>query len=80
MGDAIYVVSVYSNFNGELISEIVHGNCMYDAFMKCDLTRDWIEDAPLPTPFLSGSDEKDLELLKQYMFDNDMAVNIIRID
>ena len=53
---------------------------MYDAFIHCDLTRDWVEDAPVPTPFLTGSDIQDLENLKRYMFDNDMAINIIRID
>lgn len=75
----IYVVSVYSNYTGELESEIVHANSLMEAFENCKLTQDWINDWT-PKALPEGNDKHNLENLKQYMFDNDHAINIIRID
>jgi hypothetical protein len=76
--NSIYVVSVYSNFTFELNSEIVHAADFREAFQTANLTKDWVEDMP---EFDEDQDEDaNLEELKQYMFDNDYAVNIIRIN
>jgi hypothetical protein len=71
-----YVTSVYSNYTSELDSEIVVADTIEDAFINCSLCKDWIEDMPK----LSYIEEESVEILKRYMFDNDHAINIIRID
>jgi hypothetical protein len=78
-----YVVSIYSTFTNELVSEIVVATSLYEAFKKAVIAKDWIDPEYLPIEVVGEDYEdnpKNLENLKRYMFDNDMAVNIIRID
>lgn len=77
-----YAVSVYSNMTGELETDILLAESVEDAFNKSPLSKDWAADFKIPTynGEYIGDEEKMLEALKQYMFDNDMAINIVRID
>ena len=74
----VFVVSVYSHFTNELVSEIVKADGVWDAFFMCGLTRDWVDTLPDRNP--EATEDESLEFLKQHMFDNDHSVNIIRID
>lgn len=78
----VYVLSVYSNMTSELDSRIEHATNVYEAFKKSDLTKDWVEGL-MDSYILDAEildDDEIIEHLKQYMFDNDMAFNAIRID